>query len=346
MSYISRTGGNITLTDYGNGSYQFFGQNQTGKKTTSYYILYKQLVNNTNINVGWSWSSEQDNTESDNIFYYLGPTLSVITGINRYNLIDGNGTPPAGWSNIPGFVFNVTGDPQSGTLQLTGTAGYYFAILYNADLLPSTVNFTNMPEYNIVCMLKGTSIIIQKNNIEMEENIENLNVGDLVKILVPTSKSNDKSDKKSIIYKPIKNIGYGLLNLYNLNKLKGIRKDAFSYNIPNKDLYLTNGHSLCFSKDVDYNIYKNDEYTSELYDKHNIKMDDFNMLLMIHCNKTFMPELKDLSSIINKDNTLTYYHITLESEDEHKQYVVYTNNCTSETMSIFFYNNFSFLKDK
>ena len=158
------------------------------------------------------------------------------------------------------------------------------------------------------CFIKDTNILCFKNDCEIEINIENLNVGDFVKT--------HKNEYKKIIY-----IGY---NFYKLekdikNNVKYIKKDAISNNIPNKDLYLTTGHSLLFN-DL---FFANELYDSKYYPE-NEKIDNYTKIMVQHLN---------ISNENDKPDSVVYYHFVLENEDSNGQYGVYANNVLCESMS-------------
>jgi hypothetical protein len=158
----------------------------------------------------------------------------------------------------------------------------------------------------VSCILYNTKILLSNNT---EELIQNLKIGDYVK----TTEGN-----KKIIY-----IGWNETNDL-VNSFKVIKKDSIELNIPNYDLYLSNGHSIFFNE----NEYK-DEYYVKNYDDVNFyntsqKFEGYKRILMMD----FI-----YSSTIQNNDENKFYHIVLENDDKNKQYIIFTNNIMSETMS-------------
>ena len=165
-------------------------------------------------------------------------------------------------------------------------------------------------EYNTggTCFMKGTNILCLKNNLQVEIKVEDLNEGDLV--------LTSKNEYKKIIY-----IGYNFLRLQNeiKNNVKYIKKNTFSNNIPNKDLYLTTGHSLLF-KDL---THANKFYDKKYYPE-NEKIDDYIKIMIQHLT---------ITNDNDNFNNIMYYHFVLESDNINEQYGIYANNVLCETMS-------------
>jgi len=159
----------------------------------------------------------------------------------------------------------------------------------------------------VSCFVKGTKILSHINNEDIEINIENLKMGDLIKISTGE-------------YKKIHFIGYNFIdNQKHQEYIKVLPKDSVSPNVPNENLYIISGHSLLF-ENIDY---VNDDYTPDIYNN-NIK--PYYKVLASQCSLC--------STIIYENNMVTYYHLSLENDDKDGQYGIYSQNMLSETMSI------------
>ena len=168
------------------------------------------------------------------------------------------------------------------------------------------------------CFIKGTQIKIKKNNIEIEEKIENLKDGDLVKI------SNEE-------YKKIVFIGYNYYSKTDyLKNVYVMKKNSIDNNIPNQDLLLTAGHSLLFNEPS--NKYKNNSYNENQYPE-NEKIDNYTKIKSSHCS-LFQNITEDIiKDKLNNINKLEYYHLVLEDNNKDKQHGIFANNVLCETMS-------------
>lgn len=231
---------------------------------------------------------------------YTYPTMTYFVNIS-YNYTSPNDTD----SNYPTTAQMASYKSQLNNWVLYGgiMCWLYNPDYSNTDLLGYFSNNTGG-----TCFVKDTNILCFKNDCEIEINIEDLNVGDFVKT--------HKNEYKKIIY-----IGY---NFYKLekdikNNVKYIKKDAISNNIPNKDLYLTNGHSLLFN-DL---FFFNELYDSKYYPE-NEKIDNYTKIMVQHLN---------ISIENDKSDSVVYYHFVLENEDSNGQYGVYANNVLCESMS-------------
>jgi photosystem II stability/assembly factor-like uncharacterized protein len=182
------------------------------------------------------------------------------------------------------------------------------ALSANGEIINAGVNtgfIYNSTNGGISCYFYDTNILIYRNNEEIEEKIQNLKINDIV---ITTE------GHKKIIY-------IGHYWAFNTNNIKCIKKDILGDNKPNKDLYITHGHSLLF-ENIDE--YKNENYDEKIYkDNNNIK--NYKKILSTDCNLCC-----DVSHIDN----LNYYHLTLENDDIWNSYAIYANNILSETMSI------------
>jgi hypothetical protein len=165
----------------------------------------------------------------------------------------------------------------------------------------------------VSCFIEGTNILIY-DEIEKEEKIENLKIGDLIK-----TSSGD--------YKQIKHIGY---NYIQFNKhpeyIRVMRKNTFKQNVPNKDLFVVSGHSFLFKN---FN-YANEYFTFNIYDNN---IEPYYKIMAAHCSLCDQATSNDLCG----KNMIKYYHFSLESENEDSQYGIYSNGMLSETMSISYF---------
>ena len=168
------------------------------------------------------------------------------------------------------------------------------------------------------CFIKGTLIKIKKNDKEIEEFIENLNIGDLVKT------SNNE-------YKKISFIGFNYSSKTNYMKhTKILKKNKIYHNIPNEDLLLTSGHSILFNELT--NNLLNEKYNINEYPT-NEAIDNFVKIKANHCSLFQNITEMDVERKLNNTQKLYYYNFSLEDENNDKQYAVYANNVLCETMS-------------
>ena len=168
------------------------------------------------------------------------------------------------------------------------------------------------------CFIKGTMIKIKKNNEEIEEFVENLNIGDLVKT------SNNE-------YKKISFIGYNYSSKANYMKhTKILKKNKINKDIPNEDLLLTSGHSILFNELTDNLL--NEKYNTDEYPT-NETIDNFTKIKANHCSLFQNITEIDVKHKLNKIHKLYYYHFVLENENNDKQYAIYANNVLCESMS-------------
>ena len=122
-------------------------------------------------------------------------------------------------------------------------------------------------------------------------------------------------------YKKIIYIGWNETNDI-ISNFKFIKKNKISENIPNDDLYLSNGHSI-FIKDNNKNDLMKNNNNEEFYK---------NAYKFVGLQRILMEDFKYSQNIINNYN-IKFFHIVLENNDKDKQYVIYTNNLMSESMS-------------
>ena len=180
--------------------------------------------------------------------------------------------------------------------------------------------------YNLggTCFIKGTMIKIKKNNNEIEEKIENLNIGDLVKT------SNNE-------YKKISFIGYNYLSKdnYMLN-VRLLKQNKIYHNVPNQDLLLTAGHSILFNELSNYLI--NEKYNINEYPV-NETIEKFVKIKTDHCALFQNINESDIVHKLNETQKLYFYHFSLQDENNDKQYAIYANNVLCETMSYNYINH-------
>jgi len=215
-----------------------------------------------------------------------------------------------------GFYYYVDKvfDPNAVNFQFVGTyTNYEFldignSINYQQIYLLSDKGqglFTNNAP---TCFIKGTYI----DTLYGHKKIESLKKGDIIKTHTGE-------------YVPIHYIGYGFLLPHMYNDIYQMKKNTLSTNNPFKDLYLTGGHSLLFTNDT----YKNTNYNPNEYEN------NINSFIKIKASQcSLFEQATNIHTLIEPDNNVLYYHIALESEDEHKQYGIYANNILTETMSI------------
>jgi hypothetical protein len=167
----------------------------------------------------------------------------------------------------------------------------------------------------VSCMFEGTNILTPNGEVKIENLVKNDEVVTTEGI------------------KKIKCIGSRSVNVIkNPEEVCVIKKDKYSNNIPNKDLYLTSCHALLFNND------EFDKYTNEKYDDEFYKcvvprsIDNYKKLMMRDCNIAYSPNIEEYSDKL-LDNHFKYYHIVLENDNEHQQYAIYTDGMLSETAS-------------
>ncbi len=280
-----------------------------------------------NGNIQGSWSSITCNSDGSKVYACMNPgnlyistnygvTFTILpisspdvtkqwTCINTSNF--GNGQYIAACanndliylSNDSGTTWTPRESPRTWKAIEISVNGQYVNAAVNTGYIYNSTNS------GVSCYFYDTTILIYKNNKEIEEKIQNLKINDLV---VTTEG-----------YKKIQYIGHYWA--FNLDKIKCVKQNILGENKPNKDLYITDGHSLLF-EDIDQ--YKNEKYDENIYKKiNNIK--NYKKILGIHCN---------ICGSVNKLDNLNYYHIALENNDIHNAYAIYANNILSETMSI------------
>ena len=157
----------------------------------------------------------------------------------------------------------------------------------------------------ITCFVKGTNILILRNDIEQYVKIENLKIDDLIKTY-----KNGYKKLKYINYKQFKNDN----SVFQICKLSNLENQT-------EDLFLTGAHSLLVDN-------LNDNQTKEILKYRqieNCKIED-KYLLMTFCH--------ELSEKINNNDIYELYHLVLENDDEYGQYGIYSNGILSESMSL------------
>ena len=182
--------------------------------------------------------------------------------------------------------------------------------------LISTYNWT-INDAGLACVFEDTEISIDVNKKEL---VQNLKVGDNI--------LTHKGIKK------IKMIGYNELYIKNLNNFKVLPKSSFYENVPNKDLYISNGHSLLVTEyELTNYIVK---YPDEMFYDNKQKIGEFYKLLSGDCSLCNCINENEINHLI-QDDFIKYYHIVVESDDEHEQFIIYANDMMIETISKVWY---------
>ena len=196
---------------------------------------------------------------------------------------------------------------------------YYFTSNYNNLTQASKDLQTQMPKNSVFiyistasCYNEGTKILCLNTNSQEEYIlIENLKKGDLVKTYKHGYKKIDLIGKKKMINNP--EIWYDCMY-----KMKKTEKNNLI-----EDLIITGGHSILVNNLGDYK-----EKNDLLFLGETEKIDDKYLLLAEVSN--------DFVKIVNNDK-YTYYHLTLEN-DEDRKFGIYVNGILSETTTNFFFN--------
>ena len=154
------------------------------------------------------------------------------------------------------------------------------------------------------CFVEGSEILCIANNKEEYIKVEDLKIGDLVKVY--------NNSPKKILYVMKK-------TFKNDTSYSQIRKLS---NYPNqtKDLFLTGGHSIL----VDKLTQEQEEETKKVWAQPRKIGEKYLLLAYIDKN----------AEKIEDENEYNVYHIVLENEDKHGQYGIYANGILTETMSI------------
>ena len=171
---------------------------------------------------------------------------------------------------------------------------------YNIEISGTTYNVYAGEQINLSCFVKGTKILV---NDEFK-NIEDLKIGEYVKTL-----GGGQKKIKYIHYRKYKN---------NINDINQIYQMG--------DIFLTGGHSILV-----------DEITPEL--EKNMKQYT-GKINQIHGKYLVFASLLPISEKMANDREYELYHIVLENENPNGQYGIFLENFISETMSIFWYENF------
>ena len=195
-------------------------------------------------------------------------------------------------------------------------------IASNADglILYSSTNDSlyNSTDGGISCFAKNTKILLSNNT---EEYVQNLKINDIIKTT--------EGDRKIIrIYSSF---------TYNISKFKKIIKNALSENIPNDNLYLSEGHSIFLNKNINIRKY-NKGYSIPEYYKNSLKINKLNRLLACDFNLAKNILISDVENILENEK-LYYYHIILENNNNNGHYAVYSNGMMTESMSLNYYNS-------
>jgi hypothetical protein len=209
-----------------------------------------------------------------------------------------------------GNIWTSYGTFDTWTEQTNAGTQYWQSICFNSDGTKLAVGVYGGYIYNanssLLCFNKGTQILSVDNQYIP---IENLKKGDLVKIY--------KSDG-SLIYKKVELVG------------------------GNTMINNTENYTKCM-----YRMVKTDE--NGLIDDlvitgyHSVLVDDCERLIKQKCELDFFYQIEDkylLYSFNCKDfvleennNTYTYYHLALESEDDSEKFGIYANGLLVETTS-------------
>ena len=222
-----------------------------------------------------------------------GATISNDGGVNNTE----QSIPGTGENFINGIASNST-----------GTTVYVINNLYNQVyqyIQPGT------------CLMENSKI----TSISGEINIQDLKKGDLIK--THTGK-----------YVPVSHLGYSTINFNDNNNAFEIRmvpKNAFLNNLPSEDVYLTRMHSLLFKPSETQNYTNNFylEYTN--YYDNAIKIEGYDKVLAVHCNKCKYPYFNSLKEKYGELGK--YYHIVLLDKDSNKEYGIYTSGLLVESCS-------------
>ena len=271
------------------------------------YDIIKSTGNYITLNISAGYFSDDYATFTSVNQIFLS---SAITNNTRFvAAVDSLGLSYFNGSNVYRYDSAITNGGS-----FTNCSGSYSETLSQQIIYASNGSNYIYKISEIVCFLQGTKLTIFENNEEIEKNIENLKIGDLVKI-------------EQDIYKKINFIGYQNIDIVdNIKYLNVLKKDSISENLPYEDLYLTTGHSLLF-KDLKY---ANKYYNKNSYNN-NIK--NFYKIMAQHCSLCNYITKSEIKNYINNDEYVKVYNFSLESEDPSSQYAVYSNGIRSECMS-------------
>lgn len=171
---------------------------------------------------------------------------------------------------------------------------------YNIEISGTTYNVYAGEQINVSCFVKGTKILVNDNF----KNIEDLKIGESVKTF-----GGGQQKIKYIHYRKYKN---------NINDINQIYQMG--------DIFLTGGHSIL----VDEITPEQEKVMKQYTGKNN----------QIHGKYLVFASLLPISEKMANDKEYELYHIVLENENPNGQYGIFLENFISETMSIFWYENF------
>lgn len=181
-------------------------------------------------------------------------------------------------------------------------------VLYSTDINNILYQSTNG---GVTCIAFGTYVLMEDGT---EKQIQELKINDIVKTW---------NGVKKIIY-----IGFNKTKKYKEN-FKCIKKDAFKDNVPNKDLYISNGHTI-FINNEDYKKSFFENYdTYSITNVNNINnSNNYKSSLICNCKLAF--DIED-----NLDEII-YFHIVFENnenDNKNTQDAFYANGLLVESMS-------------
>lgn len=203
----------------------------------------------------------------------------ATTGVNNFsNYVETNNSLQKNWSGCAiGRSTNVDGKYTT------------FAVA-NGDYIYMSTNS------GVSCFVEGTCITTLIGGVEVDVKIENLKNGDMIKTVNG--------------YKQL----YAISFVTVLEKRKDvyircIKRNAIKENVPNKDLYLSIGHGLLFTK-------KDIKNFNNINLKYCTYIDGLRKLATRHCNKS---ELVDDDVILGSNGKINLYHVVLENIDKKRK---------------------------
>jgi hypothetical protein len=233
------------------------------------------------------------------------------------NVISGNGYTDSVYITTNTGITYIAQDLSS---VLTTPAPNWSSISMNQTgrTIYATVNGDGVYKYIQpgTCLLENTEI----ETISGYVKIQDIKKGDLIKT---------QSGK----YKPILHLGSGSIDLnYKNNEFETrvVLKDTFGKNQPIQDLYMTRMHALLFSGEIE-NL-TNERYEKEKkYYENILKIEGYNKLLALHCNKCEYTNFKEMQVKFNGKSN--YYNIVLVSNDDNEEFGIFAEGILVETCS-------------
>jgi hypothetical protein len=215
---------------------------------------------------------------------------------------------------ISGFIFsNFTWLSQS-ELRFNGVRSNI------AGNVPYTLISDNGDEYNgyisvqEICFGEGTKILCSINNNEEYVNIQDIQIGTLVK----TYKNGYVPVLRIVSHGQAQNIFKN--NQRPSNILYKMNKNSLGNNEPFEDLYVTGLHSILLDKLTIQQKNKQRKYSYKIK-----TIEDKTLLNAATEPLLFEPAV---------EHPYNVYHIALESDDIDKQYGIYANGILTESISI------------